>query len=760
VVSNFLRQLPLPGGTCRPKYTGPVGRSGEFVGEFESARARPAARAILLAALAIALLVVPGLPGVGTRNSPSQSTRPDTGAFTGVLSNVSLAIEGASYPPEGTTDTNLQSHWGPVPQDCSIFPVWYSWFLPSPSAAEGIFTDPGFAETKFVPETLAAGVAEVGLHSVARLSCPSIDSTLSAVAFTNVSSNPPPSLSNLSVSPSATRAPGPVNLTGVASGGRPPYLLGVAWGDGTFSNTTVTDPGPFFETHTFGPGTYSPRIALLDSERLDVRAGVSVPVVVTNATALTVLSSLPLAEVGKPVEFHGVVERPSWHLGTSMACAASVLVPPGSNLTNLSCTPSAPGILDATLEVLGPEPYFDVIITREQPVAEPVSISVRTIDPSVDAGTLTYVEVSIAGGVPPFNVTCGAGASVLCDVSNASPDGSFLVPWTPDRAGVIPLTASVVDSLGAVATTLPERATVESAPQLSLHANVTVSAPSTTVLLNATVRGGSYPLVWWVVPTIPPTNGSPPVGRSTTGSFGWVGTFEQEGVTTVSVQVLDSALSSVIEPAEVALPLLPNLQAILPLIPVSPLPRPILLVNLSSGVPPFESWVNTSQTNLWNGTWPTSGDFVVALPAGLAGRTELGITVTDARGYRAEANVTGLFPAPVVGRVSSASWNNATLGVLGILVGALTLTYLIARMRRRDRAPDPPVLDPERVVENLLLPADGADRFTIEMMAEEQGIALELVRSTIDRLIQEGRIRTEAEPGGGEVLAWESAEDP
>jgi len=60
----------------------------------------------------------------------------------------------------------------------------------------------------------------------------------------------------------------------------------------------------------------------------------------------------------------------------------------------------------------------------------------------------------------------------------------------------------------------------------------------------------------------------------------------------------------------------------------------------------------------------------------------------------------------------------------------------------------------------LLLPADGADRLTIEMMAEEQGIPLESVRTTIDRLIQEGRIRSEVDAGGGEVLAWENAIAP
>jgi DNA-binding IscR family transcriptional regulator len=39
-------------------------------------------------------------------------------------------------------------------------------------------------------------------------------------------------------------------------------------------------------------------------------------------------------------------------------------------------------------------------------------------------------------------------------------------------------------------------------------------------------------------------------------------------------------------------------------------------------------------------------------------------------------------------------------------------------------------------------------------MAEEEGVPLETVQGTLDRLIREGRVRSETDPGGGEVLAW------
>jgi len=67
-----------------------------------------------------------------------------------------------------------------------------------------------------------------------------------------------------------------------------------------------------------------------------------------------------------------------------------------------------------------------------------------------------------------------------------------------------------------------------------------------------------------------------------------------------------------------------------------------------------------------------------------------------------------------------------------------------------------PPPDPAAVLERLLRPADGADRLTIELLAEEEGIPLETVQETLDRLIREGVVRSESEPDGGEVLAWSS----
>jgi hypothetical protein len=136
------------------------------------------------------------------------------------------------------------------------------------------------------------------------------------------------------------------------------------------------------------------------------------------------------------------------------------------------------------------------------------------------------------------------------------------------------------------------------------------------------------------------------------------------------------------------------------------------------------------------------------------------VAVADARGYRASGNLTEFFAArPASGTIRVAE-SNPVPWAIGALLGAIALAFAVGRRWRRERAPSVPAPDAARVLEELLRPAEGADRLTIEMMAEEEGVPLETVQSTIDRLVREGRIRSESEPGGGEVLAWETLSDP
>jgi len=60
----------------------------------------------------------------------------------------------------------------------------------------------------------------------------------------------------------------------------------------------------------------------------------------------------------------------------------------------------------------------------------------------------------------------------------------------------------------------------------------------------------------------------------------------------------------------------------------------------------------------------------------------------------------------------------------------------------------------------IIEPADGAERFTVELLAEEAGIPLTVVRSTIDRLVSEGTVHSESGADGEEVLSWSVQRGP
>jgi hypothetical protein len=94
----------------------------------------------------------------------------------------------------------------------------------------------------------------------------------------------------------------------------------------------------------------------------------------------------------------------------------------------------------------------------------------------------------------------------------------------------------------------------------------------------------------------------------------------------------------------------------------------------------------------------------------------------------------------------------AAVSAFAIGLAAVVAFLWRKRVRNRPEARDGP--DPVAILRRIIEPADGADRTTVELMAEENGIPLATVRSTLDRLIAEGTVRAETGPDGEEVVAW------
>ena len=91
-----------------------------------------------------------------------------------------------------------------------------------------------------------------------------------------------------------------------------------------------------------------------------------------------------------------------------------------------------------------------------------------------------------------------------------------------------------------------------------------------------------------------------------------------------------------------------------------------------------------------------------------------------------------------------------------MVVGTTGAGALFWRRHARRKAVARPGPNPEEELKRIIEPADGAERFTVELLAEEAGIPLSVVRTTIDRLVAEGRVHSESGADGEEVLSWTS----
>jgi hypothetical protein len=410
-------------------------------------------------------------------------------------------------------------------------------------------------------------------------------------------------------------------------------------------------------------------------------------------------------------------------------------------------------VLAVTLKYAAATPTTSREKVRDEPVAAPVAVVVQPAALAMDAGVPTFVRVTISGGVPPFNVTCSSSDGSFAPLPQVATDGSFLVPWTPSGAGPSALTGSVRDSLGAFADGPWTQVTVHAPLELTLLANATVNSTNTTLVVHGIVAGGSNASLWAVSSDPLPSHESVPFGNATGHGFGWTAAFVQEGVATVDVEILDPAGDLLRENVTTPLPLALTGNATTLLASGSPRPSVRLLLTTSGGVAPYSVWVNSSWGDRWNGSDPTGGSYVIEVPLREPGEVNLSVTCSDSRGSRFTAGLTELVPGSARGPTPPAppSWvSAAAVGLFGVFGGAL----VAVRWRRRRPEADLPPLDPAAVLERLIAPADGADRLTIELMAEEAGVPLSSVRATIDRLVSEGRIRSESDPDGGEVLAW------
>jgi hypothetical protein len=698
--------------------------------------------------LGVALALPLGASPVG-EPGPALGTRPLFGAAN--LTSLAVTIAPASWWMVGGTTAPLSASWTGVPPGCAVAPRWFHWSV-SPGVADGVLSVDDGSRTNFTATENASGTTEVVVRAAAAVACAGAETAAFRLAEANLTVDAPPTVDNLSVEPDPAVPGGPVHLNGTIVGGEPPYTIAIVWANGTVSHEIEATAGNFGVTRVLGPGTFVPEAFVVDRAGLVANATVPEPLTVAAGFAVALEPSSWETEVGVRVDFELRTANPPSEYTVSETCesVAPGSRPASSGTSVLSCRFGEAGpALVTVVAVDAGFPFTVATSTLSEPVAPSLSVRLPASPVGGEVGVTSYLPVVVAGGVPPFEIRWSLVGGEPPEVTRVACDGSVLLPVTPTTAGADVLSVLASDSLGVISENSTQPLNATSPLEVAVALATGAGSQAVGVNVSGSVLSGAAPFDWVVAPARSSPNSSALAGALTSpGSFAWNGTYRVEGVLPIVVGVVD-ALGSVWWATSVA-PLVPTLA-----VDAAFDPRPSAGVTVTGtiegGVAPYELWLNGSTGELWNGSLPSAGAFQINATTGDRGAAPLSLTVVDGWGNRASAvGAVNLSSPPASSGAASVA------PAAGIVVGLVGAGVAIAFWRRRRPAADPSGDEPDPVptLRAIIEPADGADRATVELLAEEEGIPIDRVRTTLDRLVSDGTIRSERGLDGEEVLAW------
>jgi hypothetical protein len=707
---------------------------------------------------------------------PTTAGVPATGGATAhppaSLASLSVTPAAARLAPSGSVV--LLATWSIGAPNCTVVPYWFVWTATSDPVVGALNSTVG-ASVTYSATALSAAQVNVSVRASAAVACAGPARPEIAVASATINVSGPLSVSDLGVVPDPALPLAPVNLTGVVGGGLPPYRIVVSWADGATTVLSLSAPGPFAASHAYAAGGYDPRVTVLDGAGNASGSALGELVYVSDGPALA------FAPTPGPVE-----------AGTTVELSIDTLRAPSGAVVYATCGPIDGGAVEIWLPTTllacnytapGPElPEAGLVLGRT--VVGPVGLNLTvapTLSVTADAGTIEAVAgvpatvgLAVTGGAPPYTAWVeGSGlSSPRVEFAQGGPQAiAVAVP----AAGDYPVVVGVVDAAGS-AVTVPVVIASDPGLNLSLNATRATTENGTVGTVEGTVSGGADPVAWIALPDGPCTPVDGFAGSDGDGSaFYWTAQFPGEGGTAVEVAAVDAA-GTLVE-ATVALALVPALAA---QFAWSALGAPndsanatvTVVVSIAGGLPPFALTVVANGTVAAAARFPTAGTDSANWSFNGSGRIAVAGRLVDALGAVVEQNGTVTVPAAPPGPAPSpnpaptpnptpapapAASAGGTLGVVpwvGVGVVAAGAAGFLWLRRRKAKAPAPSGPDPTATLKELIAPADGADRATIELLAEEQGIPLGTVRATIDRLNAEGRIRIERADDGEESLTW------
>jgi hypothetical protein len=716
-------------------------------------RAGPATSGVAcVVALGVLLLLVP-VPRPAGPTAPGAYPRTLNLAPAGAAP--SLEVDPPTWQMTGGNSTTVLATWVGEPPGCGLSPLWYHWSLPAPPDSGQLNATSG-PQVTFVGDGASPGTTAIAVEGAALLECAGDAEPLVANASTTVTVVANLELANISIEPGPLAPGQSANLSASISGGDPPYSIEVDWDDGSSSAIALAAAGRFTSAHAFvETGQYAPSITATDAGGLTAHATDPTTIDVNAGTAIALSVDRTTTDVGVPVVWNATVERePPWFV-TNPECNGL----PSDLFASLdpmfgTCTFSVPG---RAIISVGTWPVFnsnDVSAWTAVSVVAPPSVSVTLPDDTTEVGLPGYLVAHVEGGVPPLTLTCAGPNPVSPAQFELLGDGTVAVPVDPSEVGQLDYTIQVEDSEGVDSAPVLATLLVEPALNGSFEDGRTVNATGANLSLAGSITSGVGPFVWSIVPSVP---GSGPLAAAGVlegpGAVGWSATYRLEGSVTVRLLVADSA-GSVLEEVRV-MPAIPPL-AVAVAVPTNGTLSPgtvALSVGIAGGLPPFNVTAESTTGSLGSLSVATDGTVVWRLDTGATGPLPVSITVRDSADGAAWANTTVSIPVAPPSTGSSTptplAWEVAAAAVLaGVVVIAV-----LWRRRKRPAVPSAPV-DPTAVLRSILSPADGAERTTVELLAEQEGVPLEIARSTLDRLIAERAVRSEIDGDGIEVLSW------
>jgi hypothetical protein len=697
------------------------------------------------------------LAGVSLVEGPpaSPSRVPVGGAAAlGLGSNLSVAIDPASWWMESGTNATLAASWVGTPAGCSLEPTWFRWAI-APGGSDGALGATNGSRTEFFASDAGTGTTTVVVRAAASLDCHGNISASFSRATAVVTVAVPLAVDGLAFRADPIAPGAAAELVGALVGGNAPYRLRVAWADGGLSYANVSGPGSFSIIHEYsGTGTFEPVVLATDAAGRTDASDPEEPLYVSGAFAAAIVPSTLVAEEGVPALFGiNTTDAPSsfsWLFACENASPAST-----GRSTGLvyGCAFDAAGIAPVSFEAVGASAPFPIATaTLEEAVVPPPSIGLPSTLPGGEVGETVYAPVELSGGVPPFTLDWSLVGTGSAGTETVPSDGTAYLPLCSDLAGALVLSVAVVDALGEADAPAEER--IAFAPSLDVWAAAAAGVAAGAVALNvsASALEGAPPFDWAVVPGLSAVNGSAEAGTlSASGSFAWNATYRTEGTLGVTVTVVDAAGVSAV--VNLTVLLAPRLSISAQVDPDGP-GLVTLVLNVSGGVAPFAYRWNDSSGDVWNGSAAGAGTLVLREAPDTSGSCSFSVVLVDALGMSASSQVRANVPARGAGP-DPGSGAMTALVVAGLL-GMVASAVLLLRRRRPSPTPAPP--DPVAVLREAIEPSDGVDRGLVELLAEERGVPLEVVRATLERLKADGTVRAGRGSDGEEVLAW--AEPP